>query len=394
MGRQQHRAVWLLGACQCVFWGVLYYSFSVLLVPMESELGLTRAAVAGAFSLGLCAMAFAAPTIGRALDAGRAVQVNRLGAALAAAGLSTVALAEAAPMLYLGWACIGTAMAMLLYESAFAVVTKAIEADHDRLRALAAVTVMGGLASTLFLPVLSLTIDAWGWRGTVWLCAAMTLIAAGAMEWLVLPKLPLRAVSPSGVQEPHGRWPQHLGSLIVVFATSTLASMALTTLLIPLLIGRGTSAWLAALTLGALGLSQLPGRIWLLRGGRATSSRALNFVPITLQAVGLLIVVASTSATGAAAGVLAFGLGAGLQTLARPWLVQALYGAGNAGRWNGEVARAQGFARAAGPLLAAFAAQWAGSGLVLTAAGGLVAVTLVVAGWIPVPEAQAEAHGA
>jgi MFS family permease len=143
MENQQRRAVWLLGGCQCVLWGTLYYSFSVLLVPMESDLGLTRAAVAGAFSVGLCAMAVAAPAIGRALDAGNAARVTRLGAGLAVAGLSTVALAHSAPVLYAGWACIGIAMAMLLYESAFALVTKAMPLDYERLRALATVTVMG-----------------------------------------------------------------------------------------------------------------------------------------------------------------------------------------------------------------------------------------------------------
>src|SRR5688572_26690919 len=53
------RAVRLLGLCQCVLWGVLYYSFSVLLVPMEHGLALSRTAVASAFSLGLLAMAIA-----------------------------------------------------------------------------------------------------------------------------------------------------------------------------------------------------------------------------------------------------------------------------------------------------------------------------------------------
>lgn len=28
------RAIWLLGGGQCVYWGMLYYGFSVLLVPI------------------------------------------------------------------------------------------------------------------------------------------------------------------------------------------------------------------------------------------------------------------------------------------------------------------------------------------------------------------------
>lgn len=45
--------------------GMLYYGFSVLLLPMVSELHSSRAVVAGAFSLGLLVMALAAPQIGR-----------------------------------------------------------------------------------------------------------------------------------------------------------------------------------------------------------------------------------------------------------------------------------------------------------------------------------------
>jgi hypothetical protein len=32
------RAVWAIGIGQCVGWGVLYYAFGVLLVPVEQDL--------------------------------------------------------------------------------------------------------------------------------------------------------------------------------------------------------------------------------------------------------------------------------------------------------------------------------------------------------------------
>jgi hypothetical protein len=36
------RAVIALGVGQCVNWGVLYYAFAVLLLPVEAELGAER----------------------------------------------------------------------------------------------------------------------------------------------------------------------------------------------------------------------------------------------------------------------------------------------------------------------------------------------------------------
>jgi MFS family permease len=201
------RAVWLLGLCQCVLWGVLYYSFSVLLVPMERDLGLSRTAVAGAFSAGLSAMAMLAPVIGRGLDAGHAARVTRLGIALAVSGLILVAAAHGPVALYLGWLGIGAAMAMLLYEPAFALVIRAVADDGHRLRALAAVTVLGGLASTIFLPLLATVIDRWGWRNAVLACAGVTLLAAGVLETRVIPALPAAGPVLRPPTKSRGSWP-------------------------------------------------------------------------------------------------------------------------------------------------------------------------------------------
>lgn len=94
------RAIWLLGASQCVLWGVLYYSFSVFLVPMAHDLGLSRTTVAGAFSLGLFVMASSAPSVGRLLDRGYAAQLVRGGIALAVAGLIVLSLVPNAKQLH------------------------------------------------------------------------------------------------------------------------------------------------------------------------------------------------------------------------------------------------------------------------------------------------------
>jgi len=383
MPTQLRRAIWLLGCCQCVLWGVLYYSFSVLLVPMGNSLGLSRTAVAGAFSIGLLAMAVMAPLVGRWLDAGHAARVTRIGITLALAGLLSVAMAHGAFALYAGWLCIGVSMAMLLYEPAFALVIRAIAEDHQRLRALAAVTVLGGLASTIFLPIVSALIVGWNWRVAVLACAGAVLSAAWMMERHVVPALPAIVRPSSRVRAAAASWPPHFAGLVAIFASGTLASMVLTTLLIPLLMDQGASPAKAAAVLAALGVAQLPGRIWLLRGRQERPVRALNLSPIILQALGLAVVVLAASPGAVAVGVAAFGLGAGLQTLARPWLVQALYGVADAGRWNGEVARIQGFARASGPVAAAGAAWLWGTPLVLAAMGGLLVLTVPLARRLP-----------
>lgn len=365
--------MWELGLAQCVLWGVLYYSFPVLMLPMEHALGLSRTAVAGAFSLALLAMAVAAPLVGRWLDAGRQIAMLRTGTALAAVGLVTLALARGPVAFYFAWLVIGLSMSMLLYEAAFALVIRAIAQPRERLHALAAVTVFGGLASTLFVPLLGWVAARWDWRAAVGTCLVALVFAAWRTETRVIPALPARTdVGRASVVVPaRGRWPVHLPTLATLMSLGTLASMAMTTLLIPLLVARGTAPATAALLLGALGAAQVPGRLWLMRE-RPAPPRGLHVGPLALQAAGLVVVVAATPTWASALGVAMFGLGAGLQTVARPWLVQRLYGEVEAGRWNGEVARVQGLARAAGPAMAAAAAAWLGGIPAVFLALGLV----------------------
>jgi MFS family permease len=67
--------VWALSAAQLVSWGSIYYSFSLCVVPMENELGWSRASLNGALSLGLLASGLVAYPIGARIDrhGGRAV---------------------------------------------------------------------------------------------------------------------------------------------------------------------------------------------------------------------------------------------------------------------------------------------------------------------------------
>lgn len=366
----QRQAVWLLGVCQCIYWGVLYYGFSVLLVPMERELGLSRAAVAGAFSLGLLAMAIAAPQVGKAFDRGHGALMTQASALLAVVGLVLASRASGPATLYAAWLVLGMAMAALLYEAAFALVIRAISDAFERLRALAAITVIGGLASTVFLPLLAAITEQCGWRVAELAGALAILIAAWLMQRRVLPVL---TALDRNVRLPtapaRGTVTPRFFALLAVFTSSTVAAMGLTTLLIPLLLARGASPTAAASVLAMLGLTQLPGRIWVLRGGRQPAVQTLASMPLVLQGSGLFIVALAPSALVAGLGVAVFGIGAGLHTLARPWLVQRLYGVHQAGYWNGRIALVQGFGRAIGPVAVVALAAWTGTGAVLSGLG-------------------------
>jgi MFS family permease len=372
-GSMKQAAIWALGAAQCIFWGVLYYSFSVLMVPMRADLQASDAVLAGAFSAGLVACALMTAPCGRWLDLGYGRTLLRGGALCAAALLVAWSWVETPAGLYLVWIGLGATMAAVLYETAFGLITRAIANSRERLRALASITIMGGLASTLFLPTAAGAVGLLGWRDTLWLLAAAVLLAAWVLEALAFPSLraSLREGSETFPRPSSGAVPlRSILALGAPFVAATFAAMALTTLVIPALVDRGHPLAAASWILAALGIMQLPGRLWLWRG--VPSPRSLLVAPLALQAIGLGILGIQPQPITALVGVALFGMGAGLHTLARPWAVPLLFGVESAGNVNGAIARMQGMARAAGPFAAAAAYGRFGSGPVFLSLAGIL----------------------
>jgi len=369
------RAVIALGIGQCVNWGVLYYAFAMLVVPLERELAVPTWVVTGAFSLALLMSAALAPTVGRWADRGRGALVMRAGGITAAALLVAWTFMPGVLTLYLAWAGLGFCMAATLYEPAFVIVGRAYDDPARRLRALAAVTLFGGLASTVFLPGTAFLVDAVGWRGGVLVLAALLLMSTGITHTFVLRHMPATSLrsraAPSGPQVPDAG-PDPLRFLFVVasFALASLASAGFAANLVPALGGRGVSTATAAMLGGLMGVMQLPGRALLMNGALAGSPARLVAASLLLHAVGLAAVAFAPSMLVVALGTMTFALGAGLTTLVRPHLIQTMFSSGSGGSLNGRIARHQQLARAAGPL----AIAWLGS------VAGYAAAFAVIAG--------------
>ncbi|GMV30459.1 MAG: MFS transporter [Rhodanobacteraceae bacterium] len=383
MNRLRDTVVWGLGAAQCVYWGILYYAYSVLLVPMSDTFAVPTGHIAGAFSLGLAVSALLAPAVGRRLDHGQGIVLLQWGAVAGGALLLAWSCVSSVTQLYAVWAGLGLCMALVLYETAFSLVTRAIDDPSQRLRALASVTVAGGLASSVFLPLVGTGVAALGWRATLQGLAIVWLLATVLLVRYTLPALrqAQRAIAlaptaaPAAVTARRAVW--MTGAPFVV---ATFAAMAVTTVLVPHLVARGHSLAAASWVLAALGVMQLPGRLWLWRSGTlALSPRLLLVGSPVLQVAGLCVLAVASGVVGAAAGVALFGVGAGMHTLARPWIVPLRFGTAAAGQVNGAIARAQGAARAAGPFAAAWAADRVGGAPVFVVLALVLLVCLPLA---------------
>jgi MFS family permease len=373
------RAILAIGVGQLVNWGVLYYAFGVLMIPLERDLGVARWVVAGAFSLALLMSAAVAPMVGRLSDRGRGPQLIRIGGFVAAALLGAWAIVPSVVTMYLAWAGLGLCMAATLYEPAFAVVARARDNAHDRLKALASVTVLGGLASTVFLPLTASLNEAWGWR-----VAVGTLAAIVCLSTQITSLVALRHAAPPADAAPDP-WPTASGGALgrrfiptlAVFSVTSLASAAFSTTLVPAFVDREFTPTTAAMLGGVLGLMQLPGRVLLMNGTLAVSPVTLLVASLVLQAAGLAVLAVARSLLPAAAGVGLFAAGAGLTTLIRPHFVQSVFGIARAGHLNGVVARSQQLARAAAPVLTVWLASAIGYGTVFALLGATFAVLAV-----------------
>jgi sugar phosphate permease len=107
-----------------VAYGVLQYAFGVLLPFMHEDLGWSRTEITGAFSVALFASAVAGLVVGPLLDRHSPRVLMTVGAGAAALLLAGWSRVQTVAELYLVFAGLGVAMATVLYEPVFTVVTK------------------------------------------------------------------------------------------------------------------------------------------------------------------------------------------------------------------------------------------------------------------------------
>ena len=382
------QAIWAIGCGQLVNWGVLFFASAILLVPLQEAFAAPRWLVAGAFSAGLLVSAIAAPAVGRLADRGQGPAVMQAGGLFAAALLIVWAAAPSIAMTYVVWSALGLCMAGILYEPVFVIVGRAFKDTDARLRAIATVTVTGGLASTVFFPGTAALVTRFGWRETAVILAiiiAITTLIVGQIAfhdraWSA--QTIREAVLDTGDPATMGEQLPGIGRMVVMFALSIIVNSAVSSNLVAALIDRGVAPTFAATVAGSFGVMQLPGRVLLLNARIAPRPAPLLLGSFALQIAGLLaLMVHGTVAMWV--GVLLFAAGAGLTTLGRPYLVLHEYGVDRAGRANGVIARGQQLARAVGPVAAAALGSQFGYGVVFGGLALLLGAAMLMTGRRP-----------
>ncbi|MEV1178650.1 MFS transporter [Nonomuraea sp. NPDC049784] len=369
-----------LSITQTAGYGVLYYAFSVFIPPMSRELHAGVAQLTGAITLAVLVSAMVAPVIGRWLDRHGGRGLMTVGSVLGGLAVLAWSQVQSVAQLYVVCGVLGVASAMVLYEAAFAVIVAWFDATR-RARALLAVTVVAGFASSIFLPLTGFLVDLYGWR------QALVILAVG----YALTSVPLHAVAVrSRAAPPHVDRREIVGAalrerpfwlLAAAFLTQTGAVGVMGVLLVTYLIALGHPPVFAAGVAGLLGVLSVTGRLVTTGLQGRWSVALITAVMFGLQGLAaMLLPLVGRSVAGAVASVVLFGLGFGVGTIARPALLADRYGTGAYASLSGALALPITVAKAVAPLLAAGIAQFAGYPAVMgavAAACALGALSLV-----------------
>ncbi len=357
-----------LSVGQLISWGSLYYSFSLFVAPMEADLGWSRADLNGALSVGLLVAGLFALPVGRLIDRRGAHILMTLGSLAGGALCLAWSQVDSIALFYLIWIGIGVVQAATLYEPAFAVITANLGGRYRQ--GITVLTLLGGLASTVFIPLTQYLIESIGWREALVVLAACNAVLCAGIHLVVLRGT--RAQAPAGrapVKTTQRRdTPLRLAlrnpafwGIAAMVVTNALAFSALTFHIVPLLGERNVSMGTIIGIVAVIGPSQVAGRLVLLGFGariRAVSIGAVSVVCLPV-AILLLLILPSTPMS-LVLYALIYGAGNGIMTIARGTIVPEVLGPEGYATVNGALALPSLVAKAGAPLGAA--AIWSATG--------------------------------
>lgn len=380
-------------------WGILYYAFAMVAGPLHDDTGWSQEFVNGGLSLGLLVWGICALPAGAWIQRRGARLLMPAGAFLGGVSLILMATCTASWGYLISWILLGCAMAGMLYEPAFAVVTTAFGQEYRR--GIILITLLGGLASTAFLPLTHALVDAYGWRSA--------LISLGLLQ--VLVAVPLHLGLPGSISNPSSlealppwyrrfiHWAGELRhyatdrrfiGLSLWFTAHTAAFSALTFLFAPIHQRLGADTEHVLWAMATFGPMQVLGRLALAFWGRdfrAVSVGGWALGALILSMVLLLIWPAHMiSMLGFA---VLYGAANGITTILKGTSVAELFGTERYAELNGLLSGPLILGKAASPLV--LASMWSRTGMpeaVLVAILGLFVIAAL--GWLLVVKASRE----
>ncbi|MFF3227060.1 MFS transporter [Nocardia suismassiliense] len=332
------RVLVVLCGTEITSWGILFYAFPVLLGDISADTGWSATVLMAAFSAGQLVAALVGIPVGRRLDRHGPRVVMTAGSVLAVPALALVALAPTPVWFFLGWLLVGVAMGAVLYPPAFAAVTR--WHGPDRIRALTALTLVGGLASTVFAPLTAVLSAYLDWRTTYLVLAVLLAVVTIPGHWfgLTLPWPARPAAEPeyAHLTDP-GRTARSpaFWALAISLSVTGFASFAAVVTLVPLLVERGFDTGIAAVALGLGGAGQVVSRLGYSAFAARTTVRTRTLAILLAIAATTALLAVFTSAVALIAVAVLAGMARGVFTLLKATAITDRWGTAHYGRLNG-----------------------------------------------------------
>lgn len=353
-----------LGIGQICSWGSLYYSFPLIAAAMERELGWSKPELYGAASLGLALAAFIAFPVGAAIDRGHGRLVMAAGSGLAGLALLAWSQIHELWLFYFLVAVIGGLQAATLYEPAFAVVARRAGPAGAR-AGITALTLWGGFASTVFVPLIQLLVETTGWRGTLMVLGAVNLLLCAPLYGAVIRPgadhapvpaqgLPLAGAMTARQALAHVARLPAFWALALAFTAYAATFSAFTFHLFPLLLERGFAAASVVSAMAVIGPAQVAGRIAISLFAPRAPVRRIGSCVVLAFPVAILALAVLPPSFALVAGVAALYGGAnGIMTIVRGLAVPEMITRHAYGAVNGALTGPMMLARALAPVGAA-----------------------------------------
>ncbi len=167
--------------------GILFYGFSVYLTDEAAGSEFSTTALSLAYSGAVLSGGLLAMPVGRYADRHGVRLILGLGSVLGLLGLAAFSAAqESWQVVAAWWLLIGPAGAMTFYEPAFVAIAQWCT-PQQRPRALATLTVIGGLAGVIFIPGTERLVSAIGWRDAALVFGLMLFGIGGSTALFAIP---------------------------------------------------------------------------------------------------------------------------------------------------------------------------------------------------------------
>lgn len=370
-----------IGVGQILAWGSSYYLLAVLAAPVVHETGWSETWIIAALSLGLLVSGVVSPSVGRYIERFGGRPVLATSALLLAVGLLIQAMAPNLVVFIAAWLIIGLGMGAGLYDPAFSTLGR-LYGEHAR-SAITQLTLFGGFASTVCWPLSALFVGHLGWRGACIAYAAINVLVVLPLYLFGIPHEEQRlspVKSHDAVKGPE-KW-QRTGdrsAFILLAVGLTVASVIMTVIsvhVLALLQSRGLTLDVAV-GLGALiGPSQVGARVLEATFGRRHHPIWSLLVATAAVAVGLGMMLGPASIVGA--GLVLYGSGSGIRSIARGTVPLALFGRDGYAVLMGRLAAPILVAQAASPSLGVLLMSHFGADLTIAVLVGAAALNIIL----------------